>query len=177
MLINNKRYTMGTKPASFIDLRAVRESGITRHITCGSNRGCETKGFTAVSGWNLITALGTSIPKSSLHTSQGCLEVVSGSALPILSHTDPDTAARLPHHTTKPPPTYPRLPPLAKMLVLYLFLFSPIADLSLETYAPYHSTRVVPSDIYIIFLFLTFLSIVFLHLSLWESLCISLLEY
>ncbi|KAF8317469.1 subtilisin-like protein [Clavulina sp. PMI_390] len=58
-LINNKRFTMGKKPIGFINPALYSNPGMFHDITYGGNQGCKTKGFTAVSGWDPVTGLGT----------------------------------------------------------------------------------------------------------------------
>ena len=47
------------RAASLIQRRIVILLGVLNDVTIGSNRGCGTKGFTAVPGWDWVTGLRT----------------------------------------------------------------------------------------------------------------------
>lgn len=58
-LINEERANAGKGPVGFINPTLYANPGILNDITSGGNQGCGTPGFTAVSGWDPVTGLGT----------------------------------------------------------------------------------------------------------------------
>lgn len=58
-LINEARYNFGKGSVGFMNPVAYANPGIFNDFTTGRNMGCATAGFTAVSGWDPITGLGT----------------------------------------------------------------------------------------------------------------------
>ncbi|KAF8301441.1 subtilisin-like protein [Clavulina sp. PMI_390] len=58
-LINNERHANGKKPIGFINHALYAHPEMFHDITRGRNKGCGTKGFEAVSGWDPVTGLGT----------------------------------------------------------------------------------------------------------------------
>lgn len=58
-LVNSVRLNVGKSPVGFINPVLYKYPGILNDITGGGNQGCGTPGFTAVSGWDPVTGLGT----------------------------------------------------------------------------------------------------------------------
>jgi len=58
-LINEQRANSGKGPVGFINPTLYANPTIMNDITSGGNQGCGTAGFTAVSGWDPVTGLGT----------------------------------------------------------------------------------------------------------------------
>lgn len=58
-LINQQRITTGRKPVGFINPVLYANPKALNDIKKGNNPGCGTTGFTAVSGWDPLTGLGT----------------------------------------------------------------------------------------------------------------------
>lgn len=58
-LINAKRAEKGKKPIGFVNPTLYANPGMFNDITFGNNPGCKTNGFSAVSGWDPVTGLGT----------------------------------------------------------------------------------------------------------------------
>ncbi|KAF4873410.1 Aorsin [Colletotrichum siamense] len=58
-IINEHRLQAGKAPVGFINPTLYANPQIFNDITSGSNEGCNTKGFSAVPGWDPVTGLGT----------------------------------------------------------------------------------------------------------------------
>lgn len=58
-LINEQRANAGKGPVGFINPTLYANPSILNDITAGGNQGCGTAGFTAVTGWDPVTGLGT----------------------------------------------------------------------------------------------------------------------
>ena len=58
-LINEARFAIGKGSVGFINPTLYANPGALNDITSGGNQGCGTPGFTAVSGWDPVTGLGT----------------------------------------------------------------------------------------------------------------------
>ncbi|KAE9366063.1 hypothetical protein N431DRAFT_517109 [Stipitochalara longipes BDJ] len=58
-LINAARLNVGKSSVGFINPTIYKYPQIFKDITSGGNQGCGTPGFTAVSGWDPVTGLGT----------------------------------------------------------------------------------------------------------------------
>ncbi|CZR58166.1 probable tripeptidyl-peptidase 1 precursor [Phialocephala subalpina] len=58
-LVNAARLDVGKKSIGFINPVIYQNPGMFNDITSGGNQGCGTPGFTAVSGWDPVTGLGT----------------------------------------------------------------------------------------------------------------------
>ena len=58
-LINEQRANSGKGSVGFINPTLYANPSILNDITSGGNQGCGTAGFTAVSGWDPVTGLGT----------------------------------------------------------------------------------------------------------------------
>lgn len=58
-LINEQRVNAGKAAVGFINPTLYSNPSILNDITSGGNQGCGTAGFTAVSGWDPVTGLGT----------------------------------------------------------------------------------------------------------------------
>ena len=58
-LINEQRANSGKGPVGFINPTLYANPTILNDITSGGNQGCGTAGFTAVTGWDPVTGLGT----------------------------------------------------------------------------------------------------------------------
>ncbi|KZT32007.1 subtilisin-like protein, partial [Sistotremastrum suecicum HHB10207 ss-3] len=60
-LINDARIAAGKGPVGFINpsIYSSAFAGAFNDITHGGNQGCGTAGFTAVTGWDPVTGLGT----------------------------------------------------------------------------------------------------------------------
>jgi len=58
-LINAARLDLGKSPIGFINPTLYTNPGMFNDITSGGNQGCGTPGFTAVTGWDPVTGLGT----------------------------------------------------------------------------------------------------------------------
>ncbi|KAF6238225.1 hypothetical protein HO173_003505 [Letharia columbiana] len=58
-LINEQRVNAGKAAVGFINPTLYANPTILNDITSGGNQGCGTAGFTAVSGWDPVTGLGT----------------------------------------------------------------------------------------------------------------------
>ena len=58
-LINEQRANAGKGPAGFLNPTFYANPSIFNDITSGGNQGCGTPGFTAVTGWDPVTGLGT----------------------------------------------------------------------------------------------------------------------
>ncbi|MCJ1435182.1 hypothetical protein MMC27_004553 [Xylographa pallens] len=58
-LINEQRVAAGKSAVGFINPTLYANPTILNDITTGGNQGCGTAGFTAVSGWDPVTGLGT----------------------------------------------------------------------------------------------------------------------
>jgi tripeptidyl-peptidase-1 len=58
-LINEQRVSAGKSAVGFINPTIYENPSAFNDITSGGNQGCGTKGFTAVSGWDPVTGLGT----------------------------------------------------------------------------------------------------------------------
>lgn len=60
-LINQQRTAAGKGPVGFINPTLYANPSAFTDIVSGGNQGCGTAGFTAVSGWDPVTGLGTPI--------------------------------------------------------------------------------------------------------------------
>ncbi len=58
-LVNEARLTIGKSSIGFINPTLYANPGILNDITSGGNQGCGTPGFTATTGWDPVTGLGT----------------------------------------------------------------------------------------------------------------------
>ena len=58
-LINSARLSVGKSSVGFINPALYANPGVLNDIVGGGNQGCGTPGFTAVSGWDPVTGLGT----------------------------------------------------------------------------------------------------------------------
>ncbi|KAJ7505931.1 subtilisin-like protein [Mycena galericulata] len=62
-MINDARIALGKKPVGFINpaiySEAFKLAGAFNDITIGGNQGCGTPGFTATTGWDPVTGVGT----------------------------------------------------------------------------------------------------------------------
>ncbi|KAK2025215.1 Pro-kumamolisin [Colletotrichum zoysiae] len=58
-LLNEKRIAAGKQPVGFINPTLYAHPEILNDVTNGNNPGCGTQGFSAVSGWDPLTGLGT----------------------------------------------------------------------------------------------------------------------
>ncbi|KAK2757453.1 protease s8 tripeptidyl peptidase [Colletotrichum kahawae] len=58
-IINEHRLQAGKAPVGFINPTLYANPHIFNDITSGNNEGCNTKGFSAVPGWDPVTGLGT----------------------------------------------------------------------------------------------------------------------
>ncbi|KAI6361932.1 hypothetical protein MCOR25_006355 [Pyricularia grisea] len=58
-LINEKRIAAGKSPVGFVNPVLYNHPEVLNDITNGKNPGCGTDGFSAVSGWDPVTGLGT----------------------------------------------------------------------------------------------------------------------
>jgi len=58
-LINGARLALGKGPIGFVNPILYKNPQALNDITMGGNQGCGTPGFTAVSGWDPVTGLGT----------------------------------------------------------------------------------------------------------------------
>ncbi|KAK1853235.1 protease s8 tripeptidyl peptidase [Colletotrichum chrysophilum] len=58
-IINEHRLQAGKAPVGFINPTLYANPQIFNDITSGNNEGCNTKGFSAVPGWDPVTGLGT----------------------------------------------------------------------------------------------------------------------
>ncbi|KAI9871485.1 MAG: hypothetical protein M1830_002862, partial [Pleopsidium flavum] len=58
-LINEARIDLGKGPVGFINPALYSHPYVLNDITSGGNRGCGTPGFTATTGWDPVTGLGT----------------------------------------------------------------------------------------------------------------------
>jgi len=58
-LINAARLAVGKGSVGFINPALYANPQMMNDITSGGNQGCGTPGFTAVSGWDPVTGLGT----------------------------------------------------------------------------------------------------------------------
>ena len=58
-LINEERTVRGKGPVGFVNPVLYANSWALNDIKNGSNPGCGSKGFAAVSGWDPVTGLGT----------------------------------------------------------------------------------------------------------------------
>ena len=58
-LINEARFAVGKGSVGFINPTLYANPGALNDITEGGNQGCGTPGFTAVTGWDPVTGLGT----------------------------------------------------------------------------------------------------------------------
>lgn len=58
-LINEARYNIGKGSVGFLNPVAYAHPEVFNDITTGGNQGCATPGFSAVSGWDPVTGLGT----------------------------------------------------------------------------------------------------------------------
>jgi len=58
-LINEQRIAAGKSAVGFLNPTLYANPSAFTDITSGGNRGCGTNGFTAVSGWDPVTGLGT----------------------------------------------------------------------------------------------------------------------
>lgn len=58
-LINAARLDVGKSSLGFMNPALYANPGMMNDITSGGNQGCGTPGFTAVSGWDPVTGLGT----------------------------------------------------------------------------------------------------------------------
>lgn len=58
-LINEKRLAAGKKTVGFINPTVYTHPEMFKDVTRGGNPGCGTPGFTAVTGWDPITGMGT----------------------------------------------------------------------------------------------------------------------
>jgi tripeptidyl-peptidase-1 len=58
-LINEQRLKAGKGPVGFINPVMYQNPQVFNDITKGNNEGCDTKGFSAVPGWDPVTGLGT----------------------------------------------------------------------------------------------------------------------
>jgi tripeptidyl-peptidase-1 len=57
--INEERLAAGKSTVGFVNPVLYANPGILNDVTKGSNPGCGTDGFSAVSGWDPATGLGT----------------------------------------------------------------------------------------------------------------------
>lgn len=58
-LINEARFATGKGSVGFINPTLYANPGALNDITAGGNQGCGTPGFSAVTGWDPVTGLGT----------------------------------------------------------------------------------------------------------------------
>lgn len=58
-MINERRSQMGKGPVGFVNAALYANSEVMNDIEIGNNPGCGTNGFSAVSGWDPLTGLGT----------------------------------------------------------------------------------------------------------------------
>ena len=58
-LINEVRYDIGKGSIGFLNPTLYANPGLLNDITKGGNQGCGTPGFTATTGWDPVTGLGT----------------------------------------------------------------------------------------------------------------------
>lgn len=58
-LINEKRINAGKSAVGFLNPTLYANPSAFHDITTGGNQGCGTNGFTAVTGWDPVTGLGT----------------------------------------------------------------------------------------------------------------------
>ena len=58
-LVNAARMDVGKSSVGFINPVLYANPWVLNDITSGGNQGCGTPGFTAVSGWDPVTGLGT----------------------------------------------------------------------------------------------------------------------
>jgi tripeptidyl-peptidase-1 len=58
-LINEQRVSAGKSAVGFINPTLYANPSAFNDITSGGNQGCGTAGFTAVTGWDPVTGLGT----------------------------------------------------------------------------------------------------------------------
>jgi tripeptidyl-peptidase-1 len=58
-LINDARLAAGKRPVGFLNPVLYANTNALNDITSGSNPGCGTQGFSAVTGWDPVTGLGT----------------------------------------------------------------------------------------------------------------------
>lgn len=58
-LINEERTAVGKGPVGFLNPTLYANPGVFNDIKNGSNPGCNSKGFSAVEGWDPVTGLGT----------------------------------------------------------------------------------------------------------------------
>lgn len=58
-LVNEARLTIGKSSIGFVNPTLYANPGILNDITSGGNMGCGTPGFTATTGWDPVTGLGT----------------------------------------------------------------------------------------------------------------------
>ena len=58
-LINEARFAIGKGSVGFINPTLYANPGALNDITSGGNQGCGTPGFTATTGWDPVTGLGT----------------------------------------------------------------------------------------------------------------------
>lgn len=58
-LINEQRVKAGKSTIGFVNPTLYANTGMMHDIKSGSNPGCGTAGFQAVSGWDPVTGLGT----------------------------------------------------------------------------------------------------------------------
>lgn len=57
--LNTARIAVGKGPLGFLNPWLYKNPGMLNDITSGGNQGCGTPGFTAVTGWDPVTGLGT----------------------------------------------------------------------------------------------------------------------
>jgi tripeptidyl-peptidase I len=58
-LINEERIKRGKGPVGFLNPVLYANPDAMNDIKAGGNRGCGTRGFRAVTGWDPVTGLGT----------------------------------------------------------------------------------------------------------------------
>lgn len=57
--VNEERIAAGKSTVGFVNPTLYANSYVLNDITVGSNPGCNTDGFSAVTGWDPVTGLGT----------------------------------------------------------------------------------------------------------------------
>lgn len=58
-LINQARLSVGKSSVGFLNPTLYANPGVLNDITQGDNPGCGTSGFSATTGWDPVTGLGT----------------------------------------------------------------------------------------------------------------------
>ena len=57
--VNEERIAVGKAPVGFVNPTLYANPQVLHDITTGSNPGCKTNGFSAVTGWDPVSGLGT----------------------------------------------------------------------------------------------------------------------